>query len=659
MKGHNMSSFLSRPVCSRFCIVCLLLFGALSQVDSARARQSNLGLDEVEISSLGAVRLSEMLRLMPGMEAWSNDRYTQRLLGYGLGGLHGEGPSILIDGVSYPAFFMDRTLTESLPVSPSDLSSVQWEPGRRLIAGGRMADGVLRLTTRPVEGWVARASIGLINETGDPGPAKLLDSTATNVDRSGPAIDARLAWGNGTWTMIAGLQTDLHHLTDERISGRVRRVYAAPVQPVITQFSPHIRLSRHSSSSVLDMAVGSSRRKGMLFYESAGWEWPLQTSRDWGRAHLNHRLAQRWQVGIEAEGQRITTTNRAAFIELPSSLTLLEVSTEGWVRMGTQAKSLTLGVGYRAHQFEQHQDSISKNGLFGRIEGNVIRSSTTSSFSVLARQTSRVQSESSTFDWAATTSFSLTADSGRKLALEASWLSGRFKESGAFMELVSMGFDPAEWISTIAVLPPPSREQEIGVSLHGSLPLSESVTAWARLDGRWMSGWNLIDRIVEQPFGIGPLLPTTAFSTDRQGWLFSRSIGLDRMSMNGPRVRVVYQFMHVSSMGDDVFFRHTTGFPRHRIMSMISEKREGGLSWNIRAGLASPWTWPEYKAPARKDIPVEVVLDATVGKDLVGGRMKTLVSFLNLPDATLGHHPAGVIEQFAVRLTLSLRLESQ
>ena len=167
MKGHNMSSFLSRPVCSRFCIVCLLLFGALSQVDSARARQSNLGLDEVEISSLGAVRLSEMLRLMPGMEAWSNDRYTQRLLGYGLGGLHGEGPSILIDGVSYPAFFMDRTLTESLPVSPSDLSSVQWEPGRRLIAGGRMADGVLRLTTRPVEGWVARASTGLLHRPQD------------------------------------------------------------------------------------------------------------------------------------------------------------------------------------------------------------------------------------------------------------------------------------------------------------------------------------------------------------------------------------------------------------------------------------------------------------------------------------------------------------
>ena len=75
--------------------------------------------------------------------------------------------------------------------------------------------------------------------------------------------------------------------------------------------------------------------------------------------------------------------------------------------------------------------------------------------------------------------------------------------------------------------------------------------------------------------------------------------------------------------------------------------------------MTSPWTWPEYIEPAKKRIPVEVLLDATVGKDLAGARLKALVSFLNVPDATLGHHPAGVVEQFAVRLTLRLGLGSQ
>jgi len=73
-----------------------------------------------------------------------------------------------------------------------------------------------------------------------------------------------------------------------------------------------------------------------------------------------------------------------------------------------------------------------------------------------------------------------------------------------------------------------------------------------------------------------------------------------------------------------------------------------------RLGYASAWTWPEYREPARRVIPADIIAEITIGKTLFSGVADALVSVLNIPDRPLGNHPAGVEEQLAIRLTLSV-----
>lgn len=139
-----------------------------------------------EIRSTGAVRLSELFRMMPALETWSSDRYTHRILGLGLGGLHPASTNIELDGVSLPAYMLDRVLTESLPVSPGDVMALMYTPGLRAAGPARSSDGTLSLLTPMRSGWHFGGALAVINETGDPGPAKHTDALANNVDRSGP-----------------------------------------------------------------------------------------------------------------------------------------------------------------------------------------------------------------------------------------------------------------------------------------------------------------------------------------------------------------------------------------------------------------------------------------------------------------------------------------
>lgn len=73
-----------------------------------------------------------------------------------------------------------------------------------------------------------------------------------------------------------------------------------------------------------------------------------------------------------------------------------------------------------------------------------------------------------------------------------------------------------------------------------------------------------------------------------------------------------------------------------------------------RLGYSSAWTWPEYREPARRVAPADIVAEVTIGKTLFSGFADALVSVLNIPDRALGIHPAGVEEQLAIRLTLSV-----
>ncbi len=605
-----------------------------------------------EIQATGSVRLSELFRMMPALETWSSDRYTHRILGLGLGGLHPAPVDILLDGVSIPSFLIDRVLTESLPVSPGDLTALSYHPGLRMAGPARSTDGTIALETSMRTGWHASGALAVINETGDPGPARHTDALANNVDRSGPATWLRTGWGNGTWLIQTGVNTDLHHLTDERISGRVRGTYSEIVQPVITQFAPFAQIRRSGERLRLHLLAGQSRRKDFIYHEAAGREWPARLRRTWAAGALERDTGM-LGLSLRGDASRNSLSNRPSFIELPAPLAVEEASLEGALDMSWSLVSLKFSAGARAWQISQEGLEYVQLIPTASVSVSHAGSAWSSRIAIHGAQLADTSWQSSDYSWHASASISHRGSNGQ-LSLELAGTQGHFPEPGNLLTWSKPGIELGDWIPGNESIGAESTPQTLELGMTAKRVLSGSWHGWAQAHIRTFNGHVMPDRTINQRFGIGPLLPEWRWSSDHAGWLFSRAIGLERLEDERIAWRAFFQFYHVSSQGDDVYFRHQTGFPRHRFQLMASDKRPGGVLWMTRLGYSSSWTWPEYREPARRVIPADITAEATIGKSLFSGYADALISLLNIPNRALGNHPAGVEEQLAIRLTLSI-----
>jgi hypothetical protein len=608
-----------------------------------------LGAEEIRAS--GSVRVSEQLRMIPGMAVWSNDRYTLRLLGTGQQGLLTAEPAIELDGLVLPFAFLDRTMTESLPVSPVSMSSLRYDAGQRSHEGGRMRDGTVRIRTPMMRGFEVRGALAVINETGDPGPAKHLDGRLQNVDRSGPATSLVAGWGNGTWSVEGGLQSDLHHLTDDRIAGRVRLTYAEDVQPVITQFSPYARLRGRSGAWQVDAAGGRSWRKDFLYHESTGWEWPVRWTRSWSAANVAWERGS-MKLGLKADGWLMDSRDRPSFIDVPPGLSL----GEGQARFvaGRVGRQWTAQVGAGARGLRASQSGLDRSHLMPLGEFSLAwrHDGWHAAWQVSGLRIDDAVPQARPWSMATSVQWGHRGEKGR-WEVHFDGESGHFPETGQLSQWAAWELDLGQWMSA-APLP-----SGIGTPrlLQGQWLVERLIgnwTGWFSLEGRWMDGVLLQDRVIDQPFGVGPLLPVWNWSAGHSGWLFSRTLGVRRLQPERIQWRAQFQFHHISSQGDDALFRAATGFPRNRVWVSAGEERPGGIRWFLRAAWQSAWTWPQYREPARRTLDPALWLDATVGKTLLSGHIEALVSLLNLPDRPLMTHPGGVEEQMAVRLTLLL-----
>lgn len=606
-------------------------------------------LGAVEIRASGSVRLSEQLRMIPGMAAWSNDRYTLRLLGTGQQGLLTTEPAIELDGLVIPSFFLDRSLTESLPVSPSSIESIRYDAGQRSHAGARMRDGTVRIETPMLRGFEVSGALAVINETGDPGPAKHQDGRLQNVDRSGPATALSVGWGNCRWTLQTGALSDLHHLTDERIAGRVRLTYAENIQPVVTQFSPYVRIRGRTARWQVDAAGGRSWRKDFLYLESAGWEWPVRWTRDWMASRATFKKGV-FRAGAEADGWSMAGSNRPSFIELPAPVTVREAQSR--LFLGRSGASWVVESGAGARFIDFTQGSSSQSQVLPLADVGIGWSDGTWAFDLSGTAMLPGNAFPQEQSWSAAASLSLSRSGNRgswRFGFDAE--SGHFPESGQLAQWAAWGLDLGQWM-TLAAMP---QHLPVPRLIQGEWLIERplgSWTGWFALEGRWMDGLLLQDRHIEQPYGVGPMIADWRWSSPHGGWQFSRTVGVRRVEPDRIQWRGQFQFHHISSQGDDALFRAATGFPRNRVWISAGEERPGGIRWFVRAAWQGAWIWSQYLEPAERELGPSLWLDATVGKTLLSGHMEALVSLLNLPDRPLMTHPAGVEEQMAVRLTV-------
>jgi len=622
-----------------------------------RAQENVHEWQRSELGTRGAGRLAEVFRTLHPIESWSNDRYSLRFIGSGIGGLHGTGPTIEVDGIPMPFFLFDRSMVEFIPVSPSDIDSLGYSPERTILPLGLTADGVLRIKTARPQGWSLRSEMGLINETGDPGPAIHQDTSLTNVDRSGPVTSTRLSFGKNPWFVEAGLNSDLYHITDEELSGRQWLVFGAVRQPVVSLFNPFLRFSYQKESSSLEVLAGSARKSDHQFLEIAGWEWPNRQQWDWIKGIGSFRVSDSGEIGLRWSVDRVDITNRASKISLPAEMQMSESRAEAFAGFHRDSHSLEIAGGMKVNSVNQSGTVMAPDSevLYGRLT-TVLKSASTQWTSTIQVLSNIGESDTGSKTVAQiSTQMSWHAQNGSLVRLNAAFMNGLPSRDWSTMSLVARGVTFNEFAAHVSPPVASTRERELDAGLHASVLLAETMSFWLDVRMRNSSGLTLPDRQIEQPFGIGPLLPETAWSTGKTGWVFSRGAGIVnrwRSSIS----RLSYQFYHVSSEGDTVFWRHYTGYPRHRVNASVSIRTSDRISVFASVGVASKWIWPEYNEPARRTIPASADLEMTVSKGLFASRMHMAFSFLNIMDNGLGNHPAGVFEQFAMRVRLSTRL---
>ncbi len=636
------------------CFLVIILFCALCPYASAQEAT----WDRDELQSRNAVRLSELLRTLHPLHSWSTDRYTLRFIGSGLSGLHGEGPTILVDGMSMPFFFLDRSITEFIPVSPSDISKIEYTPEITILPQGRLADGMVSIRTDKPQGFLLRGSAAVVNETGDPGPAIYADSTLSNVDRSGPVANLRMSYGRRPFFVQAGLNTDLYHLTDEVTSGRMWRVYGEEKQPVVTIFAPHVRLLLETSRVEIHIRGGSAHKKDHLFSEFAGWEWPNRQRWTWLKTSSLINTSSRNRVGVRASFDRFEIQNRTAIISLPGELQLRESSGELFVEHSIGAAILEIAGGGRINEVDQISTfgSHRESAVFARFSLSVSASRTRWTTTGELSHTSGPFSDDDSRTINLASALSRSLDNGAQIRINAHYSGGVRRNLWSMRELLSLGVSFGEWADDVSFNTDRTSENIYEAGFELTYPLSEVLSFQAGLNVRYASGLTLPDRIITQRFGVGPFIPSTSYISGRAGWVVSRSLGVFFRHSLSTSSRLSYQFYHVSSNGDSVFWRHFTGFPRHRFSASISSHAFERLTFFGALRITSRMQWPEYITSDTGEITTTVEFEGTVRKSLFGPRIQVGISFLNLADARVRTHPAGVIQQFAVRLSLRIML---
>ncbi len=611
-----------------------------------------------EVQAIAASRLSEVLRSLGPLRQWSSDRYGMRFPGSGLGGSHGMGPALIVDGHQMTFQFMDRNWHDLAPISPSDIERLSVSSGLQLHDGGSISDGSIRITTRKPKGFSLRGSVALVNETGDPGPTIYQDASLQNVDRSGPTSNLRLSYGSTAWFAQIALDTDAYHMTDDRIRRRVWRVFRGDIKPVVDRLSPSLRLLFKKDRFSFDVWAGRTFRNNFLLDEIAGWEWPLQEDWKWLNSRIALRLFPAVQSGATLVARSLQTNNHPSAVDLPNPTLLREAKGEAYLSFRARRHLLTTAVGGTINDMQQ-QRSVSRD-KFALVHSRISLSSAWTERTATkldGHVSSPIDVGVSTNAWSWSSFFELSrlrSTGGHvrfSVAAESKIPRSIWNTLGWIQE--GMQFDA--WAGAYSWPGSVTRSTTMEVMLVSRSPLSEKVSALIELSARQFQGLTLPDRIHNLHEGSGTFRPVSRYQIGRSGRILSPSLSFLMKLEHRTTVRLGYQYLHLIANQDLLFWKHFTGLAPHRVTASIKHSPTQRLHLRASMEIGSPRLWPEYAPAWESKRPWQSYIEGSVTKDLWADNLSLALSLLNIPDTENLNHPTGTNDQLAIRLTVRTR----
>lgn len=637
--------------------ILLLVFVLTTQVSWGQAST----WDAADLSARGTVRFTELLQTLEPLRFWTTDRYTTRIVGSGLGGSHSGGPQVLVDGLLFSPRFMGRTELELIPIGAEDIAEMSYGPGYTMLSDGRLSDGVIELKTKKPLGLSFRGLVGLTNETGDPGPVKYVNPSAKNVDRSGPTAAVRASWGNRYWYLQAGLDSDAFHMTDDRIEGRVWRIYAGNQKPVVSHITQSVRISHSSPTTGLELWAGQTVKNNFLFEEIAGFEWPLEEARTWSKGKFEQALSTHWRLGLSGAYDAWKSSNFSAQIELPSPLTITDANAELNLTHSTSTFSAFWAVGGRQSRARQVGNGLvrAQDTAHGRTAlGWGLASST----QLLLDGGLSIPAYELTNWEAASYTVGLVLQHKKP---KQGWLKAGLtvrseiaEDVWTTLDLVESGIHFNAWARDIEAPIFDSRSESIEAFLFNSFSLRKNLLFWTEFKARRMSGLILPDRNFVQSGSDLAFTSSTAYRSGRAGLVMSPGFGLT-IRTEKSRTEVSYQFMRLVANGDVLFWKTFSGLSPHHVKGTFSVSPNPRFHLFTSISVNTSALWPEYPSLNRDRVAGFVQLDGSASKDFWNDRVRVSLSIINMLNRSIVRHPASVDEQMAVRLGVLVQFSDQ
>ncbi|MDA1029428.1 MAG: hypothetical protein O3B41_10305 [Bacteroidetes bacterium] len=608
--------------------------------------------DAADLSARGTVRFTELLQTLEPLRFWTTDRYTTRIVGSGMGGSHSQGPQVLVDGLLFSPRFMDRTELELIPISPADIAGLSYRPGNTMLSDGRLSDGVIELKTNKPLGLSFRGLVGLTNETGDPGPVKYTNPLAKNVDRSGPTAAVRASWGSRFWYVQMGLDTDAFHMTDDRIEGRVWRIYAGNQKPVVSHITQSVRISHSSPSTSLELWAGQTTKNNFLFDEIAGFEWPVEEARKWSKGRFEQALSTHWRLGLSGGYETWKSSNFSAQIKLPSPLSITDASAELNLTHSTPTFSAFWAVGGRQSRARQagNRSLRSLEVIHGRTGfGWGLASNTqlpvNGGLSIPAYELT---------NWKAV-SYTASLELQHKKPNQG-WLKAGLtirsdiaEDVWTTLDLVEAGIHLNDWALNVVAPVFDSRAESIEAFLYNSSRIRENLLFWTEFRARRMSGLILPERNFVQSGSDLAFTSATNFRSGRAGLVMSPGFGLS-LRTEKSRTEISYQFIRLVANGDVLFWKSFSGLSPHHVKGTFTISPNPRFHLFTSISVNNSALWPEYPSFNRNRIAGFVQLDGSASKDFWNDRLRVSLSIINMLNRSIVRHPVSVDEQMAVRL---------
>ena len=183
----------------------------------------------------GFFRLADVLAFSARWSATSLDGYHWHTAPAGFPG-GAERWSLYIDDIPVAPRVLGRNRLNALPISLPDIACIEIVSGVDAQGPAWVRDGAVRIYAKqPAFGLSMEAGIAVGNEINDPGPFRYTLPETVNIDRTGPIHTTRLSVGKGRGQGHATGRLDEHHVMDEALRDRTRRLYDVP------NTQPHIR----------------------------------------------------------------------------------------------------------------------------------------------------------------------------------------------------------------------------------------------------------------------------------------------------------------------------------------------------------------------------------------------------------------------------------